>query len=554
MAYLALYRKYRPSSFEDVVGQDKVVKVLRHAIASNKISHAYLFAGPRGTGKTTMAKLIARMVNCQNPVDGEPCGKCENCLRGVSLNEDVIEIDAASNNGVDEIRELRDKVSLVPTKSKYKIYIIDEVHMLTTGAFNALLKTLEEPPAHAIFILATTELHKIPITVASRCQKFQFTKLGMDDMFSRLKFIASKENIAIDDDAIYEIARLSDGGMRDAINLLDQLTAYKDDSITVSDVHEINGTVSYIEMNKLMVDIKHHDTKNILDFLDILDKNGKDILRFSEELLIFIKDAILCRNTNVQKIMLDKKEKLDEINKLYSDFELYDFLEELNETINNVRLSNFPLIILEVFFLKISDKFSNKNDSNYTSEKTSNEPVKTKNIIANDNQSNFNVVKEEKKIVKKNNQNELEIRINNAFATANKEILNSIRGNWNKINDYLLDQTYGVIAGILKDTSVLVAGDEYLILLGNYSSVVDRVNLEMEDVTNFLNNVLGSLYKCVALTQDEWLKEREAYIKNIKNGIKYSLKKEVVQENINNEKNDLDDLISTFGSDMIEYR
>ena len=553
MAYLALYRKYRPSSFEDVVGQDKVVKVLKHAIASNKISHAYLFAGPRGTGKTTMAKLIARMVNCQNPVDGEPCGKCENCLRGVSLNEDVIEIDAASNNGVDEIRELRDKVSLVPTKSKYKIYIIDEVHMLTTGAFNALLKTLEEPPAHAIFILATTELHKIPITVASRCQKFQFTKLSMDDMFSRLKFIASKENIVISDDAIYEIARLSDGGMRDAINLLDQLTAYKDDSITVCDVHEINGTVSYIEMNKLMVDIKHHDTMNILDFLDILDKNGKDILRFSEELLIFIKDAILCRNTNVQKMMLDKKEKIDEINKLYSDFELYDFLEELNETINNVRLSNFPLIILEVFFLKISDKLGNKTDSNYTSEKTSNEPVKAKNII-NDNQSNFNVVKEEKKNVKKNTQNEVEIRINNAFATANKEILKSIRSNWNKINDYLLDQTYGVIAGILKDTSVLVAGDEYLILLGNYSSVVDRVNLEMEDVTNFLNNVLGSLYKCVALTQEEWLKEREAYIKNIKNGIKYSLKKEKVQENINNEKNDLDDLISTFGSDMIEYR
>ncbi len=553
MAYLALYRKYRPSSFEDVVGQDKVVKVLKHAIASNKISHAYLFAGPRGTGKTTMAKLIARMVNCQNPVDGEPCGKCENCLRGVSLNEDVIEIDAASNNGVDEIRELRDKVSLVPTKSKYKIYIIDEVHMLTTGAFNALLKTLEEPPAHAIFILATTELHKIPITVASRCQKFQFTKLSMDDMFSRLKFIASKENIVISDDAIYEIARLSDGGMRDAINLLDQLTAYKDDSITVCDVHEINGTVSYIEMNKLMVDIKHHDTMNILDFLDILDKNGKDILRFSEELLIFIKDAILCRNTNVQKMLLDKKEKIDEINKLYSDFELYDFLEELNETINNVRLSNFPLIILEVFFLKISDKLGNKTDSNYTSEKTSNEPVKAKNII-NDNQSNFNVVKEEKKNVKKNTQNEVEIRINNAFATANKEILKSIRSNWNKINDYLLDQTYGVIAGILKDTSVLVAGDEYLILLGNYSSVVDRVNLEMEDVTNFLNNALGSLYKCVALTQEEWLKEREAYIKNIKNGIKYSLKKEKVQENINNEKNDLDDLISTFGSDMIEYR
>ena len=220
MSYLALYRKYRPVDFNNVYGQEEVVTVLKNAIVTGKISHAYLFCGPRGTGKTTIAKIVARLVNCDNLINGNPCGKCYNCLNYLNSN-DIVEIDAASNNGVDEIRELRDKVNLVPSNAKYKVYIIDEVHMLTMQAFNALLKTLEEPPSHVIFILATTEPHKIPLTISSRCQKFRFSKISDDKIVDRLKDICYCENISTDDDTLYEIARLSDGGMRDAINILD---------------------------------------------------------------------------------------------------------------------------------------------------------------------------------------------------------------------------------------------------------------------------------------------------------------------------------------------
>ncbi len=245
VSYLALYRKYRPISFEDFVGQVEISNIIKNEILNDKISHAYLFSGPRGTGKTSTAKIIARMINCNNlNENGVPCGKCDSCLN-FNNNSDVVEIDAASNNGVDEIRELRDKVNLVPTYGKYKIYIIDEVHMLTTQAFNALLKTLEEPPAHVIFILATTEFHKIPVTVVSRCQKFQFLKFSIDDIVVKLRQIASNESIAVDDDILLEIARLSDGGLRDAINMLDQLSSFKNDKLQVQDVYKLNVVISY---------------------------------------------------------------------------------------------------------------------------------------------------------------------------------------------------------------------------------------------------------------------------------------------------------------------
>ena len=249
MSYLALYRKYRPADFNSVYGQEEVVTVIKNAIFSNKISHAYLFCGPRGTGKTTIAKIIARMINCHNLSDiGVPCGECQSCLN-FNNSSDVVEIDAASNNGVDEIRELRDKVNLVPTYGKYKIYIIDEVHMLTTQAFNALLKTLEEPPAHVIFILATTEPHKIPLTIASRCQKFRFSKINDSLIADRLKEIAGYENIEIDNDALFEIARLADGGMRDAINILDQLVAYSNSKITLDEEDNVYKTLKQENFN-----------------------------------------------------------------------------------------------------------------------------------------------------------------------------------------------------------------------------------------------------------------------------------------------------------------
>ena len=258
MDYLALYRKYRPSNLDDVVGQEEIKKILSTSIVNGTITHAYLFSGPRGTGKTTMAKILANMVNCLNPVNGNPCNECTNC-KNLFNSSDIIEIDAASNNGVDEIRDLREKANLVPSMCKYKVYIIDEVHMLTVQAFNALLKTLEEPPKHVIFILATTEYHKIPLTITSRCQKFQFNKIDDNLIVLRLRKIADLEKIEITDEALMEIAKISDGGMRDSINFLDQLRSFKcDEKITVDDVYDVCGNVSVFDIKNLLVYIKNN--------------------------------------------------------------------------------------------------------------------------------------------------------------------------------------------------------------------------------------------------------------------------------------------------------
>ena len=292
MGYLALYRKYRPSTFDDLVGQNSVSSIIKNEILSGKISHAYLFSGPRGTGKTSTAKIIAKMINCSNlSADGVPCGKCDSCVNFLSSN-DIVEIDAASNNGVDEIRDLRDKVNLVPSFGKYKVYIIDEVHMLTTQAFNALLKTLEEPPSHIVFILATTEFYKIPSTVVSRCQKFQFFKFSVDEIVERLNNICSLENININEDIIYEIARLSDGGMRDAINLLDQINSYGS-NVTVDDLYRICGIVSYDYIFSLLEAIFNNDILKIVSYIDEIDSLGVDFDKFIGEVIVYLKNYLL---------------------------------------------------------------------------------------------------------------------------------------------------------------------------------------------------------------------------------------------------------------------
>ena len=275
MKYLALYRKYRPTNFDEIAGQTELIKVIQNAITNNKISHAYLFSGPRGTGKTTTAKVIAKLVNCEKSSCGKPCGKCDFCMNS-NNNNDIIEIDAASNNGVEEIRDIRDKITLAPNYGKYKVYIIDEVHMLTMQAFNALLKTLEEPPAHVIFILATTEPHKVPLTISSRCQKFNFRKLKVSEIEKRLTLIAAKENIKITQSAINEIACISDGGMRDAINLLDQLSVYSVDEITELDVDKITGCISYSELSDFFSYLAYSDKSNIIKFIESLEDNNNN--------------------------------------------------------------------------------------------------------------------------------------------------------------------------------------------------------------------------------------------------------------------------------------
>ena len=289
MEYQALYRAFRPQSFGEVVGQKHITQTLRNAIKRDKESHAYLFSGPRGTGKTSIAKIFAKALNCPNGVDGEPCNECHLCqtITDGSAN-DVIEIDAASNNGVDEIRNIRDRVKYAPSEAKFKVYIIDEVHMLTTGAFNALLKTLEEPPIHAVFILATTEPHKIPATIISRTQRFDFKAIELQEIVDHLKYVAENQNIEYDTEAVEYIARAAEGGMRDALSIFDQVIAYSGDKITLDDAVMITGGIKTEDLNEWMKLVETQNTKDaFLKYHQFIDE-GKDPVRLVHELLYFL--------------------------------------------------------------------------------------------------------------------------------------------------------------------------------------------------------------------------------------------------------------------------
>ena len=553
MSYLALYRKYRPSNFSELVGQDKIVKVINSAIVNGKISHAYLFSGPRGTGKTTTAKIIAKMVNCQNLQNGIPCDKCDNCIN-FSTSSDVVEIDAASNNGVDEIRELRDKINLVPTNSKYKIYIIDEVHMLTTQAFNALLKTLEEPPKHVIFILATTEPYKVPLTVSSRCQKFQFNKIDDDEIVKRLKQICLEEKIIIDNDALYEISRLSDGGLRDAINLLDQLVAYKNNEITLSDVYKINGSVSYNDLYQLLMDIKNENKKNIIDMINQFDKSGKSIAKFIEEVLIFLKDLLIYKNTNQKTKIQAKNEILKIISKTYDENLIYYMINNLNELLNTIKFASYPSILLLVNLFKTIE-FLEKSESNEIisvekvesfndTEKKKEEEIISREIISN---SKYNVNYEKLK----------KIKINNSFSSASKILLNDVKTRWNVISDYVLDDNFKLAAGLLVDSVPVVVGQKNMILVSKYEASAIRINNNLNIVEHLLNIVYKKNYSIIAISTKEWENEKLQYIENIKKGYKYDYKNEestLTVDNLSVEPSAVDKLIDLVGEEIIEYK
>ena len=298
MAYKALYRTYRPSTFEEVAGQKHIVKTLKNALATNKIAHAYLFCGPRGTGKTSMAKLLAKALNCEEGL-GHQCNHCSNCLAvSDGSHPDVIEIDAASNNGVDEVRDLIEKVKYSPIKGRYKVYIIDEVHMMTSGAFNALLKTLEEPPAHVVFILATTEAHKVLPTIVSRCQRYDFSKVDDEDIIKRLKEIFAKENITYEEDALKSITTLADGGVRDALSIADQVIAYSGSNISEKDVEDLFGLASIEEKVDFLNNINEQNTKYVLEKMNKFIEAGVDIKRLTTDMLDILKDVIFYKITN----------------------------------------------------------------------------------------------------------------------------------------------------------------------------------------------------------------------------------------------------------------
>ena len=563
MSYLALYRKYRPADFNSVYGQEEVVTVIKNAIFSNKISHAYLFCGPRGTGKTTIAKIIAKLVNCEHLENGEPCGKCYNCVNFMNSN-DIVEIDAASNNGVDEIREIRDKINLVPSNAKYKVYIIDEVHMLTTQAFNALLKTLEEPPAHVIFILATTEPHKIPLTIASRCQKFRFSKINDSLIADRLKEIAGYENIEIDNDALFEIARLADGGMRDAINILDQLVAYSNSKITLDDIYKVNGSVSYSDLYELLKAIIDNDKVKIIEFVDNIDKNGKEIGKFVEEMIIFLKDVVLYKNANYLSSIEMKNDNIKLVSEIYSGRNLYDLIECLNNAQNVIKFSTHGSIVFLTSILKFSDMNYGKEVEIISRE--INDPQKVILKEKSTSKSDFEAVDkvEEKKenisqeIISKKESNyseeEVEFRINNALALASKDVLKDIKNKWNIIDEYIYEDDYSMAAGILKDCNVVVASSEYVIIENKYDSGADRINENVSDIEKLFEKAFDMKVFVVGISSSEWENRRNKYISDIKNGIKYTVKEKKIEENTKIEKTPVDELIDLVGDSLIEYK
>lgn len=580
MAYKSLYRKYRPTTFDDVSGQTFIIKTLKNAIATNKISHAYLFSGTRGTGKTTIAKIFAKNVNCMNLIDGNACGKCEICTtENTDDIQDIIEIDAASNNGVDEIRELKNKIKLAPVLCKYKVYIIDEVHMLSTGAFNALLKTLEEPPSHVIFILATTEPQKIPITIISRCQRFDFKKLSIIDIKNRLKYIAEKEHINITDDCLDEIAKMSDGAMRDAIGLLDQVSSFNEDSITIDDIYQISGSVPFKKIYELIDSYINEDIENILKTTEEIYNEGKDFIKLTFDMLSIFKDVLIYYRApkyfeNLNKLNFDEikkiKEKID-----ISDLEL--IIETLENLSRELKLSDYPRILLEMFLI------NKKSASN-----TLTEEVKHYKEAVNEEQKEvINELKEERKIetelkkvetnveeIKENltiKQNEYtnetriavdnpsseekKILINNTIALASAKLKKEISEKFIDLDKYLIDKKYKVAATILKDATIAAVSNDHMLLTYKYVSMVEDNDKSINKITKLVNEITKSNYKVVAISIDEWKEMRPYYVELKKRGKIELLNEPVINESNNNGlniDNEFDEVINAFGSELIE--
>lgn len=508
MSYMALYRKYRPKKFADVIGQETIVKILQKSIKEDKVAHAYLFSGPRGTGKTSIAKIMAKAVNCLNPKDGDLCGVCDNCVSLTENDNDIIEIDAASNNGVDEIREIRNNAKLVPNIGKYKVYIIDEVHMLSTGAFNALLKTLEEPPAHVIFILATTEIQKIPLTVLSRCQKYDFHKINFDTMKKHLLNILERENENLDENILDLVVKLSDGCCRDAINLLDQIIS-SENVISEEDVYELSGETPSKYLYDILDSIIDKNYQFGLETINYLTESGKNINNIINKMLILLRNISISKyNSKLfsesEKKVYDKYTNLDEtyilnITKL--------FLELSNE----LKKSTMQKLIFEIYFMRMCNIGNEKNNS---LEQLSN----SKMDVETDNVENqiikTDTVKDDVEIMNTKESVKTEVRINNALARADKKILLDLQNKFKNIDEYSSNRSFVNAFSILEESAIVVASDEYLILQFEYDSNVSLLNKNLKEVEELIKKVLGKRYKVSALTKNEWNNLKKEYISN----------------------------------------
>lgn len=376
MAYQALYRKWRPRTFDGVVGQTAITDTLKNAIKRGKISHAFLFAGPRGTGKTSCAKIFAKALNCTNLQDGEPCNECENCLaadRG-TMN-DIIEIDAASNNGVDEIRDIRDKVKYAPTQGKYKVYIIDEVHMLSMGAFNALLKTLEEPPEHVVFILATTELQKVPATIISRTQRYNFKRIDQHDLIARMTYILGQEKIDFEEKALEVIAQVADGGMRDSLSILDQILSYDQDKVKYEDALRITGYAAQEKIEQVLLNLLNSETSAALEIVHALLQDGASTKNILDELISLTVKGMLAIKSNKEETFLTE-DYVSELTKIPEE-KFYSLVQAANNALNDLRYTNQQQIPLDVFVVQVTQAPVKADNAPQQAEAISSDVVQT---------------------------------------------------------------------------------------------------------------------------------------------------------------------------------
>ena len=533
MAYQALYRKYRPTNFDEVVGQTHIIQTLKNAIVQNRIAHAYLFCGPRGTGKTSIAKIFAKTLNCTNSQDA-PCGVCENCKMAANgSHPDIIEIDAASNNGVDEVRNLIDKVKYAPMQGKYKIYIIDEVHMMTSGAFNALLKTIEEPPAHVIFIFATTEPNKVLPTIISRCQRFDFNKVSMHDIKYRLSVVCKNEGIEIDENGLTLIAQLADGGMRDALSILDQCVAYCSSHIDVNDIRKIYGVVTSEDIGKLFYSVYKKDVDSFVKDIQKYSDMGMDIKRLTADFIHMLKDSLILDYSENSTLVSDmNKDMIRKFFKLAPVNFRIKCMEELMDTYNKYTYASNALDYLEASLLKISSYSyeskahiidSDHNDfkeveeeENYETsyEDTSdNSDIIEKNTQKDDNNGALDkseISDVSRETLKQSENTNNKIILNDEFVIqllvgATKMERSIDTNKFNNIGQFISSLEFGKYAATLRNSSIMASGSNYIVVCVSSEIFAKQIN-EFElnyGYEDFMEVLLGKAKKVFALDKTQ---------------------------------------------------